>query len=348
MDRLTITQPDDFHLHLRTGDVLQTVIGYTARQFARAMIMPNLQPPVTTVVQALRYRTEIMQALPDNSLFQPLMTLYLTDNTDLSEVKKLADSPWVFAFKLYPAGATTHSEWGVSNIKSIYSILAELEKQGIPLLIHGEVTSAEYDVFDREKIFIDKILTKIIQDFPALRIVLEHLTTAEAVEFVGATAAHVGATITPQHLMFNRNALFVGGIKPHFYCLPVLKREHHRRALVEAATSGNPKFFLGTDSAPHLTRLKESSCGCAGCFTAHAAMELYATVFEEANALDKLEGFASFFGADFYGLDRNKTTLTLQKKSWQVPEKIGSYLCNITPLLAGETLAWQVFESVTP
>ncbi|WP_347987211.1 dihydroorotase [Methylomonas sp. AM2-LC] len=341
MDSLTITQPDDCHLHVRTGSVLKSVIAHTARQFGRAIIMPNLKPPVTTVEQALAYKQEILSALPADSTFKPLMTLYLTGNTSVAEVEKVAACDAVHAFKLYPAGATTHSEQGVADIKSIYPLLASMEELGVPLLVHGEVTDQASDIFDREKIFIETILSAVTQKFPCLRIVLEHLTTLEAVQFVEAANANVAATITPQHLLFNRNRILAGGIRPHFYCLPILKREQHRLALLAAATSGNPKFFLGTDSAPHLTELKENSCGCAGCYTAYAAMELYAEIFAQADALDKLEGFASFFGADFYGLPRNTAKLILKKQPWTVPVHYGEPGQYITPLLAGETLRWQ-------
>lgn len=342
MDKLTITQPDDWHLHVRTGPVLHTVIAHTAKQFARAIIMPNLKPPVTSVDQALVYRDEILAAVPQGSAFQPLMTLYLTGNTSVAEVQKVAESPFVQGFKLYPAGATTNSDAGVADLTAIYPILAAMEKFQVPLLIHGEVTDPEQDIFDREKIFIDKHLSKITQQFPALKIVLEHVTTQEAVEFVESATATLAATITPQHLLFNRNAILVGGIKPHFYCLPILKREQHRLALLKAATSGNPKFFLGTDSAPHLTHLKENSCGCAGCYSAPAALELYAQAFEQAGALDKLEGFASFFGADFYGLPRNTAKISLQKQAWQLPASYAVADQTLTPLCAGEILSWQM------
>ena len=342
MDKLTISQPDDWHLHVRTGSILRTVIAHTARQFGRAIIMPNLKPPVTMVDQALAYRQEILEALPADAAFQPLMTLYLTASTPLDEIKKVADSEFVHAFKLYPAGATTNSDAGVADIEAAFGLFAAMEKYGVPLLIHGEVTDAEHDIFDREKIFIDTKLNKITAQFPALRIVLEHLTTQEAVQFVEAAADNVGATITPQHLLYNRNALLAGGIRPHYYCLPILKREQHRLALLQAATSGNPKFFLGTDSAPHLTSLKENSCGCAGCYSAHAALELYAEAFEQAGKLDKLEGFASFFGADFYGLPRNTATVTLEKSAWQVPDVYGSLDAEITPLRAGGHLPWHL------
>jgi dihydroorotase len=342
MKTLTITRPDDWHTHVRHGSVLHTVIAHTARQFARAIIMPNLKPPVTTVAQALAYRDEILQALPAGLDFTPLMTLYLTASTTLAEIKQAAQSQHVYAFKLYPAGATTNSDAGVAEITAVYPLFAEMEKHDIPLLLHGEVTDEHCDIFDRERVFIDRHLTAICQQFPNLRLVFEHVTTAEAVQFVEAVSGNVAATITPQHLLFNRNALLAGGIRPHHYCLPILKREQHRLALVNAATSGNPKFFLGTDSAPHLTSLKESACGCAGCYSAHAALELYAEAFERADALDKLEGFASFYGADFYRLPRNIGTVTLTKTPWQVPAHYGTDDVTITPLQAGETLNWKV------
>lgn len=342
MDKLTIRQPDDWHLHVRTGSILKAVIGHTASQFGRAIIMPNLKPPVTTVTHALGYRQEILAALPQGSQFQPLMTLYLTGLTSVEEIKKVADAEHVHAFKLYPAGATTNSDAGVADIEAAYPLFAAMEKYNVPLLIHGEVTDAEYDIFDREKIFIETKLSKLTQQFPALRIVFEHLTTQDAVQFVEAAGPNVGATITPQHLLYNRNAILAGGIRPHYYCLPILKREHHRQALIKAATSGNSKFFLGTDSAPHLTGLKENSCGCAGCYSAHAALELYAEAFEQVGALDKLEGFASFFGADFYGLPRNTATVTLEKQTWTVPNTYGDAESLITPLRAGESLSWRL------
>ncbi len=342
MEKITLTQPDDWHLHVRTGDILKQVIPHTARQFGRAIIMPNLTPPVKTVEQALIYRTEILQALDEQSDFEPLMTLYLTDNTSIETIKAAAENPFIHAFKLYPAGATTNSDAGVTSLKNIYPLLAAMEKHAIPLLIHGEVTAAEYDIFDREKLFIEQHLTAIINNFPDLRVVLEHVTTEEAVQFVESADPKVAATITPQHLMFNRNAMLVGGIKPHYYCLPVLKREKHRQALRKAATSGNPKFFLGTDSAPHFSHLKENACGCAGCYSAYGAIELYAEVFEQENALDKLEAFASFYGADFYQLPRNSRTITLSKQDWQIPENypIGEH--SLTPLKAGEVLSWRM------
>jgi dihydroorotase len=342
MKTLTITRPDDWHLHVRTGVILKAVLAHTARQFARAIIMPNLKPPVTTVDQALAYRDEILAAVPIGVDFTPLMTLYLTAVTTEAEIRKAAESQHVHAFKLYPAGATTHSDSGVADIVAAYPLFAAMEKHQIPLLIHGEVTDADCDIFDRERQFIDKYLTGIIEYFPGLRVILEHVTTAEAVQFVESASNNVAATITPQHLLYNRNALFVGGIRPHHYCLPVLKREKHRSALVKAATSGNPKFFLGTDSAPHTTETKENACGCAGCFSAPIALELYAEAFESANALDKLEGFASFYGADFYGLPRNTGTLTLEKTSWAVPSSFGENGISITPLKANENLGWKV------
>ncbi len=337
MDKITLIQPDDWHLHVRQGEILKTVIAHTARQFSRAIIMPNLQPPISTVSQALVYRNEIISALPPNSSFDPLMTLYLTNSTDKDEVKKARESEYIHAFKLYPAGATTNSASGVSHLESIYPILETMEQVGIPLLIHGEVTDSDCDIFDREKMFIESSLKNIVNRFPNLRIVVEHVTTKEAVDFVLSASNKIAATITPQHLLFNRNAILVGGIRPHNYCLPILKREKHRQALIKAATSGNPKFFLGTDSAPHTKTAKESSCGCAGCYSAYGALELYAEAFEQADSLDKLEGFASFFGADFYRLPRNTNTVTLQKKSWTVPE---SYQEQIIPLKAGEILSW--------
>lgn len=342
MKTLTITKPDDWHIHVRNAAVLKTVLPHTAKQFGRAIIMPNLKPPVTTVTEALNYREEILAALPAETKFEPLMTLYLTAQTDLSEVKKAAKSEYIHAFKMYPAGATTNSDAGVADISGIYPLLAELERYDIPLLIHGEITDPNSDIFDREHLFVENTLTEIVNKFPKLRIVLEHVTTKEAVEFVLSAGPNIAATITPQHLLYNRNALLAGGIRPHYYCLPVLKRESHRQSLIKAATSGNPKFFLGTDSAPHLTHTKENACGCAGCFSAHAAIELYAEAFELANALDKLEGFASFYGADFYRLPRNTDTITLEKTPWRVPLSYGKDEINITPLKAGEEINWKI------
>jgi len=342
MKTLTITRPDDWHTHVRSGEILKTVLPHTARQFARAIIMPNLKPPVTTVAQALIYREEILRAVPVNMDFTPLMTLYLTGSTTIDEIKKAAESEHIHAFKLYPAGATTNSDSGVTDVKAIYPLLAAMEKHDLPLLIHGEVTDDSCDIFDRERVFIDTYLTDISRNFPGLRIVVEHVTTTEAVQFVQSTGSNIVATITPQHLLFNRNAILAGGIRPHNYCLPIIKRESHRLALVDAATSGNPKFFLGTDSAPHLTSLKETACGCAGCYSAHAALELYAEVFERADALDKLEAFASFYGADFYRLPRNSGTITLEKAAWKVPAVYGKNGISITPLKADEELAWRL------
>lgn len=342
MKTLTITRPDDWHIHLRNGAVLKTVLPHTARQFARAIIMPNLKPPVTTVAQALAYREEILQAVPAGFDFTPLMTLYLTGSTTVAEIKKAAEAHHVYAFKLYPAGATTNSDSGVNDISAVYPLLAEMEKHDIPLLIHGEVTDEQCDIFDRERVFVDTSLTGIAGNFPGLRIVVEHVTTTEAVQFVEAASSNIAATITPQHLLFNRNALLAGGIRPHYYCLPIIKREQHRLALVAAATSGNRKFFLGTDSAPHLTSLKETACGCAGCYSAHAALELYAEAFDRAGSLDKLEGFASFYGADFYRLPRNSGTVTLEETSWTVPADFGEDGLFITPLKANEELSWKM------
>ena len=339
MKTITITRPDDMHLHVRNGALLKTVLPYTAKQFARAIIMPNLKPPVVSVEQALVYREEIIAALPVSCAFTPLMTLYLTASTSIAEIKNAAESEHIHAFKLYPAGATTHSDSGVADIKAAYPLFAAMEKYGIPLLIHGEVTDAECDIFDRERVFIDTYLIDIVNQFPNLRVVLEHVTTTEAVQFVECAGANVAATITPQHLLYNGNALLSGGIRPHNYCLPVLKREQHRQALNKAATSGNSKFFLGTDSAPHSTESKENACGCAGCFS---APELYAQAFESANALDKLEGFASFFGADFYSLPRNTGTITLEKIEWEIPANYQENAISITPFKALDVLNWKI------
>ena len=342
MKTLTLTRPDDWHVHVRNGAVLNTVLAHTARQFARAVIMPNLRPPVTTVAQALAYREEILRVVPKGVDFTPLMTLYLTAATAIEELVAAAECPFVHAVKLYPAGATTNSDAGVANIRAIYPLLAVLEKNRLPLLVHGEVSDDACDIFDRERWFIDRHLTDIARNFPELPMVLEHVTTREAVQFVEAAGANVAATITPQHLLYNRNALLAGGIRPHYYCLPILKREEHRLALLAAAISGSAKFFLGTDSAPHVTESKESACGCAGCFSAPLALELYAEAFEQADALDKLEGFASFYGADFYGLPRNAGTVCLQQQSWQVPDAYGADGVCITPLRAGSMLRWKM------
>ena len=341
--QITITRPDDWHLHLRDGEALAAVLPHTARQFARAIVMPNLKPPVTTVEQAAAYRDRILAALPAGMAFEPLMTLYLTDNTPPAEVAKAAASGFVKAVKLYPAGATTNSDAGLTDITRAYDTLAEMERVGLPLLVHGEVTDPAVDLFDREKVFIDTVLAPVVQRFPKLKVVMEHITTKDAAEFVVAAPATVAATITVHHLLYNRNAIFLGGVRPHWYCLPVLKRETHREALVAAAISGNPKFFLGTDSAPHAKGTKEAACGCAGCYTAYAALELYAEAFEQAGALDRLEAFASFFGADWYGLPRNRDTVTLVREAWTVPASY-PYLASdpIVPLRAGETLAWKM------
>jgi len=341
--QITITRPDDWHLHLRDGEALAAVLPHTARQFARAIVMPNLKPPVTTVEQAAAYRDRILAALPAGMTFEPLMTLYLTDNTPPAEVARAAASGFVKAVKLYPAGATTNSDAGLTDITRAYDTLAEMERVGLPLLVHGEVTDPAVDLFDREKVFIDTVLAPVVQRFPKLKVVMEHITTKDAAEFVVAAPATVAATITVHHLLYNRNAIFQGGVRPHWYCLPVLKRETHREALVAAAISGNPKFFLGTDSAPHAKGTKEAACGCAGCYTAYAALELYAEAFEQAGALDRLEAFASFFGADWYGLPRNRNTVTLVREAWTVPASY-PYLASdpIVPLRAGETLAWKM------
>ncbi|WP_371324418.1 dihydroorotase [Dechloromonas sp. ZY10] len=341
--QLTLTRPDDWHLHLRDGAALEAVIGHTAAQFGRAIVMPNLKPPVTTVEQAAAYRERILAAIPAGLNFEPLMTLYLTDNTPASEIAKAAASGFVKAVKLYPAGATTNSDAGLTAIEKAYDTLAEMERVGLPLLVHGEVTDPQIDLFDREKVFIDTVLLPLTQRFPKLKVVMEHITTKDAAEFVAAAPSTVAATITAHHLLYNRNAIFQGGVRPHWYCLPVLKRETHREALVAAATSGNPKFFLGTDSAPHSKSAKEAACGCAGCYTAYAAIELYAEAFEAVGALDQLEAFASFNGPDWYGLTRNPGKITLVKEDWQVPASY-PYLPGdeIVPLRAGETLRWKL------
>ncbi len=340
MNTLTLTRPDDWHLHVRDGAALATVVPHTAAQFARAIVMPNLKPPVTTAAQALAYKERILAAVPAGMVFEPLMTLYLTDNLAPGEIVA-AKAAGVVACKLYPAGATTNSDAGVTDLRKIYPVLEAMQRAGLLLLVHGEVTSPEIDLFDREAVFIDQQLQPLRRDFPGLKIVMEHITTREAADYVASADAHLGATITAHHLLYNRNAIFTGGIRPHYYCLPVLKREVHRQALVRAATSGNPKFFLGTDSAPHPVHLKEHASGCAGCYTAHAAMELYAQAFDAAGALDRLEGFASFFGADFYGLPRNTGTLTLRRENWTPPERFVFGDAELKPLAAGEALAWR-------
>ncbi|QBK04448.1 dihydroorotase [Hylemonella gracilis] len=341
---ITLTRPDDWHLHLRDGAVLATTVAHAAAQFGRALIMPNLRPPVTTADQALAYRQRILAAVPreapDSAGFQPLMSLYLTDNTPPEEIAR-AKEAGVVALKLYPAGATTNSDAGVTDVRKTYKTLEAMQRHGLLLLVHGEVTDPAVDVFDREAVFIDRVLQPLRQDFPELKIVFEHLTTQEAAQYVAASDRYTGATITAQHLLYNRNAIFTGGLRPHFYCLPVLKREVHRLALVQAATSGNPRFFLGTDSAPHAATLKENSVCAAGCYTAHAAIELYAEVFDAMNALDKLEGFASHHGADFYGLPRNAQRITLRRESWTPPERFTFGEAELKPLRAGEALAWR-------
>ena len=339
---LTITRPDDWHLHLRDGSVLADVLPHTAAQFARAIVMPNLKPPVTTTAMASAYRDRILAALPMGMSFEPLMVLYLTDNTQPDEIRKAVESGFVHGVKLYPAGATTNSDAGVTDLQRCMPALEMMQELGLPLLIHGEVTDSEIDVFDREAVFIDRILQPLRKQLPQLRIVFEHITTQEAVNYVRDAEGPIAATITAHHLLYNRNAIFKGGVRPHYYCLPILKRETHRRALMQAASSGNPRFFLGTDSAPHSKGLKEHSCGCAGCYTALHAMELYAHAFEEAGALDKLEGFASFFGPDFYKLPRNKDHITLQRQDWIVPEELVMQNVTIVPLDAGATLAWKL------
>jgi dihydroorotase len=342
VQQLTITRPDDWHLHLRDGALMQSIVQDSARRFARAIVMPNLRPPVTTTEQAQAYRQRILGALPAASDFQPLMTLYLTDNTSAEEIRKAKAGGIVHAVKLYPAGTTTNSDAGVTDIRKAYPALEEMQRCGMPLLVHGEATDKSVDVFDRESVFIDRVLIPLIKDFPQLRVVFEHITTNDAVQFVKSAPDHVAATITVHHLLYNRNAMFSGGMRPHYYCLPVLKREEHREALGKAAISGNPKFFLGTDSAPHEQHLKESACGCAGIYTAHAAIELYAEVFEQLNALDKLEGFAGFYGADYYRLPRNTGKITLQKESWQVADSIAFGEHRLVPLRAGEQITWKI------
>ena len=338
---LTITRPDDWHLHVRDGEPLHTVVPHTAAQFGRAIIMPNLKPPVTTTEQALAYKARIQAAVPAGVLFEPLMTLYLTDNLPAAEIKR-AKAAGVVACKLYPAGATTNSDAGVTDLRKVYKTLEAMQREGVLLLVHGEVTSPDIDLFDREAAFIEQQLIPLRRDFPELKIVFEHITTREAAHYVRDADRFVGATITAHHLLYNRNALFIGGVRPHYYCLPVLKREVHRLALVEAATSGSPKFFLGTDSAPHPAHLKEHASGCAGCYTAHAAMEMYAEAFDQAGALHQLEAFASFNGADFYGLPRNTGTLTLKREAWTPPASFAFGHAELKPLRAGEALPWRM------
>jgi len=339
---LTITRPDDWHLHLRDGAILNDLVHHTSAQFGRAIIMPNLTPPVTTTEMAESYRQRILAAVPAAHQFEPLMTLYLTNNTPADEIVKAKTSGLIHGVKLYPAGATTNSDAGVTDIKNCYATLEAMQKENMILQVHGEVVDPEVDVFDREARFIEEVLTPIKKDFPELRVVFEHITTKHAAEFVTDADDTVAATITPQHLLYNRNALFKGGIRPHYYCLPVLKREEHRQALIKVATSGSHKFFLGTDSAPHAQDKKESSCGCAGIFSAPLAIELYARAFDENNALDKLEGFASFYGPDFYQLPRNNQKITLEKKTWTVPESLPLGDGKIIPLHAGEEESWKL------
>lgn len=342
MEQLTITRPDDWHLHLRDGEALRAVLPDTARRFARAIVMPNLKPPVRTVEEAAAYRDRILAAVPAGMTFEPLMTLYLTDNTTADEIARAQASGFVHAVKYYPAGATTNSDFGVSAVEKAYPAFEMMAELGVPLLVHGEVTDPEVDVFDREAVFIERVLVPVLKRFPKLKLVLEHTTTREGIEFVQGQPANVAATLTAHHLLYNRNAMFKGGIRPHYYCLPVLKREVHRRALIEAAISGNPKFFLGTDSAPHARGAKECACGCAGMYTAHAGIELYAEVFEAVGALDRLEAFASFYGPDFYGLPRNAERITLQKTAWHAPDSMVFGGDALVPLRAGEVISWQL------
>ncbi len=345
MRQLTLPRPDDWHLHLRDGATMAAVLPHTAQRFARAIIMPNLSPPVTTTSQALAYRQRIMAALPSGSDFNPLMTLYLTESTTPEEIVRARQSNHIHAVKLYPAGATTHSDAGVRDITKTWAVLETMAEQNLPLLVHGEVTDPQVDLFDRERIFIDRVLAPLLKRLPQLKVVFEHITTREAVDFVYEAGNNIAATITAHHLLMNRNAMLVGGIHPHHYCLPVLKRETHRRALVAAATSGSPRFFLGTDSAPHPRRAKESACGCAGIYSAHAAIELYAELFEQVGALDKLAEFASGFGADFYGLPRNKETITLVKAPWNVPQHYSLSAGNaVVPLRAGGQIGWRLSD----
>ena len=342
-DTLKIIRPDDWHLHVRSGEMLKSVIGMTAIQMGRAIIMPNLTPPVSNADQAQQYYQEIMAALPEDTGFKPLMVLYLTDRTTPKQIQAAVDGGLVVAAKLYPAGATTNSDSGVTDVANIYPALEKMQQLSMPLLVHGEVTDPAVDVFDREAVFIERILAKVIQDFPELKVVFEHITTKNAVDFVLSSSQRVAATITPHHLLANRNDMLVGGIKPHYFCLPILKREDpHQKSLISAATSGKPKFFLGTDSAPHAKTDKESSCGCAGILSAHCAIELYATAFESQNALDKLEGFSSKFGADFYGLTHNTQTITLQKQDWIVPDSYPFADTTVVPFMAGKMLSWKL------
>ncbi|MFZ8928197.1 MAG: dihydroorotase [Gammaproteobacteria bacterium] len=344
MQEITLVRPDDWHLHLRDGAALTDTVAHTARYMGRAIVMPNLVPAVTTTELALGYRERILKQVPEGVSFDPLMTLYLTDNTSADEIRAAKESGIVYGIKLYPAGATTNSDQGVTDITRTYAALEKMNALGLPLLIHGEVTRSEIDIFDREKVFIDETLAPLHRKFPTLKIVLEHITTRDAAEFVAAAGDNIGATITPQHLMYNRNQMLVGGIRPHYYCLPILKRNAHQQALQDAVVSGSSKFFLGTDSAPHTKHSKENDCGCAGCFTAHAAIELYAEIFEELGILDKLEAFSSFNGPDFYGLPRNMDTITLRKENWTVPIEYPLGHESIVPLNSGATMRWQVIQ----
>jgi dihydroorotase len=341
-DTLNITRPDDWHLHLRDGSMMADVLPHTARQFARAIVMPNLKPPVTTTAMADAYRQRILAALPAGMQFEPLMVLYLTNNTPPEEIRRAKESGFVHGVKLYPAGATTNSDAGVTSLKHCMPTLEMMQQLGMPLLIHGEVTDADVDIFDREAVFIDRVLQPLRRELPELKIVFEHITTRDAAHYVRDAEGPIAATITAHHLLYNRNAIFKGGVRPHYYCLPILKREVHRQALLDAATSGSPRFFLGTDSAPHPKGLKEHDCGCAGCYTALHAMELYAQAFEEAGALDKLEGFASFYGADFYGLPRNADRVSLQRTPWTVPAELTMADATLVPLDAGQSLQWKL------
>ena len=343
MTQLKLARPDDWHLHLRQGEVMSSVVGMTAKQMGRAIVMPNLSPPVRNAQEALRYRKEIVCSLPKGASFNPLMTLYLTDKTTKQNIIEAGNNEHVYAVKLYPAGATTNSESGVTSVLGVYPVIEQMQKEGVALLVHGEVTHADIDVFDREKVFIETVLAPLLKNFPELKVVLEHITTKEAVDFVSESSDNVAATITAHHLLANRNHMLVGGIKPHYYCLPVLKRKSpHQEALIAAATSGSAKFFLGTDSAPHDKYQKESACGCAGVFSAHAAIELYAEVFDRANKIEMLEGFASHHGPDFYGLQRNTESITLEKNSWVVPESYKLANSEIVPFFGGRSLSWRL------
>lgn len=343
MEQITLRAPDDWHIHLRDGDALARTVGDAARQFRRAVVMPNLVPPIKDAEDALSYQLRIQKQIPEGSAFEPLMTIYLTDKTN-PELIHIAHKAGIVAAKLYPAGATTNSESGVTDIANVYPALEAMQACGMKLLLHGEVTTSDIDIFDREQVFIEKILSRLVEDFPRLKIVVEHITTAQAAEFVGGAREGVGATITAHHLLYNRNHLLTGGIRPHYYCLPILKRSHHQSALIEAATSGSPRFFLGTDSAPHAQSKKESACGCAGCYTAYSAIEYYAEVFDRAGKLDRLEGFASEFGPDFYGLPRNSDTITLIRQPWALPTSLPMGGEQVIPLAAGEILNWRLAE----